>query len=113
MLSLDAPIRTDEGEALNHDVIGDSRRNSGAYYELRDCSFLFTGREATIYARYFIDQAHEQTIADELCVSPARISQVLASMKSKIKEYYISREVRERIEWDEEFGIYFVDWIQI
>lgn len=76
-------------------------------------AYLFRGREAQIYQLYFVDEITEEDIGALLGVTNSRISQILKIIKKKIEDHTIFKEYSQRMEWDESFAIFKVDWIRI
>lgn len=112
-ISLDAPGGSGEGESLGHDFIGLPEEQPEPVRSPGGFEYLFSGRELAIYERYFIDEATEVTIAEELGVSESRVSQILGSMKRKIRAEALMQELRERMEADDSIGVYQVEWITL
>lgn len=76
-------------------------------------TFLFRGKQAEIYRLYFLEEMKELEIAHLFGLAESRISQLLQLIKKEIENYYILKEMKERMEWDEKVGIFQIDWIQI
>lgn len=109
-ISLD--IQSEDHPSL-YDVIGSAESDSRSEQSTWECSRLFEGREAMIYALYFIEQMTESEIGSTLGITESRVSQILKNMKKEIRSYFTMKEMKERLEWDASFGVYQVEWIQI
>lgn len=82
-------------------------------FDIGRLALLFGGREAEIFTLYFVEHWTEKTIGKLIGVSESRVSQILKGMKKEIQNYYITQEIRERLEWDESFGVFQVNWIRL
>jgi RNA polymerase sigma factor (sigma-70 family) len=95
----DDPRSIDDGPGSNPDV--------GKFAK------LFRGREAQIYQAYFVDEITEESIGKCFGISESRVSQILKPMKKKIKDAAILQEGYQRMEWDESFLSFKVNWLEI
>lgn len=98
---------------LLHELIGCVEHDPEP--ELADGRFAhcLRGREAEIYELYFVEEWSEATIGELLRLSESRVSQLLKPMKRKIQNFAGLQALRERLQWDEAFGQYSVDWITL
>lgn len=113
MLSLDTQANQSEREISLYDVLAAPQPDSESERTRRECSILFGGREAEIYDAYFVDEEVEKSIGERFGITESRVSQILKPMKKEIQEYYLIREVLERMEWDPDYGKFQVDWIRL
>lgn len=79
----------------------------------RSFAVLFSGREGEIYGAYFIDERTEKSIAADFGVTESRICQLLKPMKEKIRRHAILLDGYERMEWDESFLSFAIDWVSL
>lgn len=76
-------------------------------------AFLFGGRELEIYERIVEDGELHREIAEDFGVTESRISQIYQVILQKVQKARQLREALERLEWDESFGRYAVEWIRL
>lgn len=77
----------------------------------RSLAHLFGGRDAFLYQARFVEEMSEHAIAEILGVTESRISQLLKPIAKVIQDAAIIEHARERMEYDEGFGLLSVDWI--
>lgn len=82
-------------------------RKSGNY------SFLFRGHELEIYQRYFLYEQKELEIGRELNLTKSRISQILKEIKSKLETQLVYNNGKERMEWDDNYLVFKIDWLSM
>lgn len=112
-VSLDAPIGQEEDSPSLHERIADSRGDSEHEWEAGRYSYCFGGREAEFYQLYFVEQQTEKVIGDLFAITESRVSQILGVMKEKIRNQAILGDGYERIEWDESFLSFRIEWAVI
>lgn len=78
-----------------------------------DFTHLFRGRQAFLYGAYFVEEMSENSIADILGLTESRVSQMIKPMKREIQDAALLTDVRERMEWDEDYGKVEVEWITL
>ncbi len=103
----------DETGSLPHEYIGCAERDPEPQFRDGDFAHCFRGREAEIYERYFVNNEAEQAIAESFGVSPSRVSQMIGRMRERIRGEAIFQEGRERLEWDEYFLQFSIEWAVI
>lgn len=86
---------------------------SGGIRNARQFAFLFRGREAEIFERHVLNEEKQTDVAFSLGISGERVCQILVQVKKKIENASLLREALERLEWDDGFGRYAVDWIRL
>ncbi|NCY20676.1 hypothetical protein EBX31_01810 [bacterium] len=91
----------------------DSGGASGGLRNAWQFAFLFGGREAEVFERHVLGGEDLIAIADDLGITGGRMSQVLGAMKKKMARLVDFKEAMERLEWDEGFGSYEVEWIRL
>lgn len=95
------------------DAARDIAGSSGTERSDGDFAFCFRGREAEIYQSYFVDERSEVSIAEDYGVSGSRISQMLKPMKEAIKRQAVLMDGYERMEWDETFLSFQIEWASL
>ena len=79
----------------------------------KDLSFLLEGKELEVYQHVFLEEKTLWSLTEELGVTESRLSQILKEVKKKLTNYYILQEGKERLEWNENFGVCKINWIKI
>lgn len=102
-----------ERNYIELDEVRNLADHSGDDKSDRNSAHYFTGKELTLYHLYFEEQMREAHIGALFGVTESRISQMLNPMKKKIQNQAILEQGFERMEWDESFLNFQIDWVSI
>ena len=83
----------------------------GEQPENRRIDHLFGVKQAYLYQAYFIEQRSEASIGQDMGITESRVCQLIKPIKKKIQDEYIRTTGMERMEWDESFLSFKIDWV--
>lgn len=110
---LDAPVGDEEGSTLNHELVAAPLTEPDPLRRPIEVVSGMTMLEERLYEDVFIDERPKREIAAGMGVTPARVSQLLGPIKNKIAAYSQLEELRDRMNTEENFGVFEMDWITL
>jgi len=98
---------------VNIDKIRDLAEPTRDLAPPREFAHLFRGREAELYRAYFVEERANKSIGEELGITESRVSQLLSPIKERIRKHAILLDGYERMEWDDTFLSFRIEWAVI
>jgi hypothetical protein len=110
-VSLDEEVGEEGSSILRHELIGGTERDLPSLGDRGRSAHLFAGIEADIYQMIFVEEQTLDQVGDHFGVSESRISQRVNSMRTRIRDHFLSERLLERYRDDESFGVLEVQWL--
>lgn len=112
-VSLDEPIGEEEGGTLLHECIPGAESDPDAKLDHGRSAELFTGTEAVLYDRIYLEEESQKEVAESMGVTQGRVSQLLKPIKTYIQHQAVMAEVWDRYQNDPEYSKIQIDWIRL
>lgn len=110
-LAMAESIETEDGQRDFSDSSSQSESRD-LERDLERAQQFFKGVDAVIFRLRFKEEMSQDEIAKRIGVTESRICQRIKRMEIEMRIWFEYWNLKERLEWDDSFGIYQIDWIR-